>query len=135
MRFKNSSRAQIRVLMSQSWHRPGSRYPAKVIVRFCNRKVVNFCLEHRSTLQQKAYQQMRLNLRFYESLCKANEESLRIAKSLKQEGKIHNYYLRNGFVKIVIVENGPPTKISHPNMLRYRFGVIPERTWYAFLIQ
>ena len=107
--------------------RHGSRYPAKVIVRFCNRKVVNFCLENRDVMQQRAYQQMRLNLRFFESLCSKNEESLRIAKTLKQDGMIHNYYLRNGFVKIVVVENGPSQKITHPNVLRSRFGVTPER--------
>ena len=88
---------------------------------------VNFCLEHRDTIQQKAYHQLSLNLRIFESLCSANEESLRIAKQLKQEGKIFDYYLRNGFVKIIIAENGQPQKVTHPNSLRSKFGVISQR--------
>ena len=104
---------------------PGSEFPAKVIVRFCNRKIVNFCLDHREDLQQKAFEHLRLNLRFFESLCSKNEESMRICKWLSQQHKIHDYYLRNGFVKIVVVENGRPEKIKHPDLLRKKFD-IPE---------
>ena len=103
----------------------GSEYPAKVIVRFFNRKVVNFCLEHRDNLQEKAYQHLRLNLRFFESLCTKNEESLRICKWLKGEQRIDEYFLRNGFVKIVGEQNGRPTKIPHPDILRQKFEGIP----------
>ena len=102
---------------------PTSRFPGKVIVRFCNRKIANFCLEHKDDLQQKAYAHLRLNLRFYESLCSKNEESLRISKWLCQHEKIHDYYLRNGFVKIVADENGRPEKIKHPDFLRKKFDI------------
>lgn len=105
---------------------PDSQFPAKVIVRFINRKIVNFCLEHRDDLQQKAYQHLRLNLRFFESLCAKNEESLRICNQLKREHKIHNHFLRNGFVKMVVEENGRPKKIKHPATLRKMFPGIPE---------
>ena len=104
---------------------PGSEFPAKVIVRFYNRKVVNFCLDHKDVLQQRAYDQLRMNLRFYDSVCSKNQESLRICKWLYQQKKIHDYYLRNGFVKIVAHENGRPEKIKHPDFLRKKFVVPP----------
>ena len=105
---------------------PDSQFPAKVVVRFVNRKVVNFCLEHRDELQQQASRQMRLNLRFFESLCSKNEETLRICKWLKQENKIYDHYLRNGFVKVVTEENSQPLKIKHPEILRKKFADIPD---------
>ena len=104
---------------------PQSRYPAKVVVRFCNRKAVNFCMDHRDDLQQKAYNQLRLNLRFFSSLCAKNQESLRICKWLKQENRIHDHYIRNGFVKVVDEEHGRPWKASNPSMLRKKFEDIP----------
>ena len=104
---------------------PDSQYPAKVVVRFVNIKIVNFCLEHKKDLQQQASHQMRLNLRFYESLCSKNEESLRICKWLNQQNKIHDHYLRNGFVKLVAEENGISRKVKHPDLLRKEFPGIP----------
>ena len=105
---------------------PDSQFPAKTVVRFTNRKIVNFCLEHREKLQQQVSQHLRLNLRFYESLCSKNEEALRICKWLNQQNKIQDHYLRNGFVKIVVEENGIPKKIKHPEILRKTFPDIPE---------
>ena len=105
---------------------PDSQFPAKVVVRFLNRKIVNFCMEHRDDLQQQVSRQMRLNLRFYESLCSKNEESLRICKWLKQQNKIHDHYLRNGFVKLVTEENRRPQKVKHPSLLRKNFAGNPE---------
>ena len=104
---------------------PHSQYPAKVVVRFVNRKIANFCLDHRDDLQQKAYNKLRLNLRFFESVCAKNEESLRICRWLKGENKIHDYYTRNGYVKVVGVEHGRPWKIAHPDILRKKFEDIP----------
>ena len=105
---------------------PDSQFPARVVVRFINRKIVNFCLEHRNELQQQASRHLRLNLRFFESLCAKNEETLRICKWLNQEQKIHDHYLRNGFVKVVCEENGRPLKVKHPETLRKKFANIPE---------
>ena len=105
---------------------PDSRFPARVVVRFINRKIVNFCLEHRDELQRQASLHLRLNLRFFESLCAKNEETLRICKWLNQEQKIHDHYLRNGFVKIVPEENGRPLKVKHPEMLRKNSGTFPK---------
>ena len=102
-----------------------SQYPAKVIVRFVNRKIVNICLQNRANLQEEAYKKLRLNLRFYESLCSKNEETLRICNFLSREHKIHGHFLRNGFSKVVIEENGRPEKIKHPDQLRKKFPCIP----------
>ena len=106
--------------------RPVDGYPAKVIVRFVNRKIANFCLDHRDDLQSQAWEQLRYNLRFFPSLCSKNEESLKICKWLLQEKKITNFYVRNGFVKVVFAEGGNPTKIAHPHVLRRQFSDIPE---------
>ena len=114
------------------YNTPQSRYPAKVVVRFYNRKAVNFCMDHRDDLQQKAYNQLRLNLRFFSSLCPKNQETLRICKWLKQENRIHDHYIRNGFVKVVDEEHGRPWKASNPSMLRKKFEDIPVSIWVPF---
>ena len=51
-----------------------------------------------------------MNLRFYENLCEANETVIKYCGKLKQTGKIHDYYLRNGFIKIIGVEGERPKK-------------------------
>ena len=86
---------------------------------------MNFCLEHRKELQQQASRQLHLNLRFFESLCSKNEESLRICKWLNQQNKIQDHYLRNGFVKLVAEEDGISRKVKHPDLLRKKFPGIP----------
>ena len=105
--------------------RSNGRYPAKVIVRFINRKVVEFCLRHRDRLPT-ASRNLRLNLRFYESLCAMNEEALRICKWLSEQNVIHHYYLRNGFVKVIVEEGDNPVRIVHPEYLWDKFPEIPE---------
>ena len=37
--------------------------------------------------------------------------------TLKKYGIISDYYLRNGFVKIINIDNNKPVKIKHPNDL------------------
>ena len=110
----------------QLYKSPGSRFPAKVVVRFVNRKIVNYCLEHRNDLQEMAFQNLHLNLRFYQSLCPKNEESLRICNRLSRDNKIHSHFIRNGFVKIVEAENGRPVKVKHPDHLREKFPDMAE---------
>ena len=58
-----------------------------------------------------------MNLRFFESLCDANEYVLKECFHLKKYGIINDYYLRNGFVKIININNNNPVKIKHPNDL------------------
>ena len=73
-------------------------FPTKTIVRFTNRKVVEFCLRDR--LYDKKGE-LKMNLRFCENLCQANEEIVRECYKLKKDGLMEDYFIRNGFVKIV----------------------------------
>ena len=41
---------------------------------------------------------------------------------LKQTGKIHDYYLHNGFIKIIGVKGERPKKVRHPDDLFQQFG-------------
>ena len=97
-----------------------SRYPAPTIVRFTNRKAVDFCLINRSRLNRYK-QELKLNLRFYENLCEANESVIHYCSKLKQSGIIYDFYLRNGFVKIIIDEGDKPINIRHPEDLFSQF--------------
>ena len=76
------------------------KYPAQTIVRFLNRKIVNYCLQHRDRLsEQKNF--LRMNLRFFESLCDSNKKVYDECYNLKKHGVITDFYIRNGFVKII----------------------------------
>ena len=99
--------------------KPNDRYPAQTIVRFTNRKIVSFCLENRNRLQeQRGY--LKMNLRFYESLCISNKKVYNECFNLKKYGVITDFFIRNGFVKIV--RDGKRTvKIQHPDDLYFYF--------------
>ena len=97
-------------------------YPARVIVRFVNRQIVEFCLTNKKRLSELRGA-LRMNLRFYESLCSKNEETLRLCNSLQENDQIKYYFIRNGFVKIVINEGDDPLRISHPQVLRNKFSI------------
>ena len=99
-----------------------NRYPVKVIVRFVNRKIVDLCHEKKSNLP-KLKRTKRMDLRFFESLAPLNQEALRISKNLYDQGVIHNYYTRNGYVKIVENEHDDPVRMSHPSIIRSKFNV------------
>ena len=99
-----------------------SRYPAKVIVLFVNRKHAELCCNRKDRLKGLK-STLKLNLRFYESLATLNQESLRLCESLHKDGLIHEFYLRNGFVKIKTTENDYPVRINHPNVLREKFDL------------
>ena len=87
-----------------------------------NSKIVEWSFAHPENLQI-VKNNMGLDLTMSESLCSKNAESLKICKWLKQQGKIHNYYSRNGFAKVVVDAGSRPMKIAHPKMLRDRFEV------------
>ena len=114
----------------QACHRLGkprnSRFPARVIVRFLSRKIVDFCLSNRDKIQQDIKAALNMNIRIYENLCKMNEESLHICKWLQDNGYIHDHFLRNGFVKIVCRAGERPMKVHHPEFLRNKFSNIPS---------
>ena len=52
-----------------------SSFPAHTIVRFTNRKAVEFCLTNRERLIRNK-QKLKMNLRFYENLCESNEMTI-----------------------------------------------------------
>ena len=96
------------------------RYPPKTIVRFVNRKNAEFCLYHRDRIiEQRRF--LNMNLRIFESLCSKNEYILGQTKELKEAGYIHKYFIRNGFVKIIINEGDKPSLIKHPDFLKDQF--------------
>ena len=95
-------------------------FPAKTIVRFTNRKMVHFCLSNRDRLDEcKSY--LKMNLRFYESLCDSNKKNYDKCFDLKKYGHIEEFYIRNGFVKIIRKTGDKPIKLQHPDDLRYYF--------------
>ena len=91
------------------------KFPAKTIIRFTNRKAVEFCLKHRDRLIE-IKNDLKMNLRFYESLCNANQEVVRECFKLKKYGQINNYYIQTGFVKIINKVGDRPLKIYHPDI-------------------
>lgn len=97
-------------------------HPARVIVRFVNRKIVDFCLTNKKRLSELRGV-LRMNLRFFESLCARNEETLKLCNKLKDNGDINHFFIRNGFVKVVVEEGDSPWRISHPHVLRNEFSI------------
>ena len=98
-----------------------------MIVKFMNRKIVQWSLEHTENLK-RVKDAMGLNITFSESICAKNTESFKICKWLKDQGSIHDYFSRNGFPKVVLDRGSRPVKIAHPEMLRQRFANIPTFT-------
>ena len=99
-----------------------SRWPPNVIVRFFNRDHVDYCLHNRDRLKIPFVRSsLDMNLRFFENLSSKNAECLRIAKWLMDEELISKYFLRNGFVKIIIEDDEDPIRIRHPDILRKKF--------------
>ena len=96
-------------------------YPARTIVRFTNRKIVYYCLKNRSKLSNLK-RSLKMNLRFYESLCSSNQTVLRMCTELKNKNIIKEYFISNGFVKIIRSVQDHPIKINNPNMLRVLFA-------------
>ena len=97
----------------------GDKFSARTVIKFTNRKIVEYCIENRDILQKVKPRNM--NLRFYQSLSDANEDVLYQCKQLMKYGLIENYFLRNGFIKIVRIDNNRPFKIIHPDILYKMF--------------
>ena len=102
------------------WSPPESREPARVIIKFVNRKVVEWSLAHPENLAI-VKQTLGLDLTMAESLCPANVEVQNLCKWLKDNGHIHRFYSRNGFWKVVKAEGDFPVRITHPEHLRNKF--------------
>ena len=102
------------------WKNKNDKFPARTIVRFTNRKMVAFCLKNRDRLLE-IRKDIKMNLRIYESLCVSNENVYKDCFNLKKYGIIKDYFLRNGFVKIVFADGNRVVKIKHPDDLYYYF--------------
>ena len=92
------------------------KYPARTIVRFTNRKIVESCL-HRGERLKQLKQQLKMNIRFFENLSNSNEKILKECQNLYNQQWIHSYIIRNGFLKIKIKEDETPLKIIHQDVL------------------
>ena len=66
-------------------------------------------------MEQKTF--LKMNLRFFENLCETNMTIVNECSNLKKNKIIHDYLIRNGFVKIVKKEGEQPIKINHPDEL------------------
>ena len=104
------------------FNHPDSRYPTRVIVRFVNRKFVDWCLKNQSNLQY-VKEEMGLDLRIFDSLCAKNVQSMKLCKKLHEDGKISKYFTRNGFMKVIVDEGDNPWRISHPKLLMDKFDI------------
>ena len=89
------------------------KYPARTIVKFTNRKIAEFCLNHRDKLFE-INRSLKVNLRFFESMCKANEETLKLCKRLKDYDYIGEYKITNGSIRIKKTNTYKSIKIKHP---------------------
>ena len=95
-----------------------NRYPPPTIVRFTNRKAVDYCLKNRSILLEPGCKKnINMNIRFYENLCAENEFILKECQKLKNENLIHGFIIRNGFVKLIKTEGSNSIKIRNPDDL------------------
>ena len=54
-----------------------------------------------------------MNLRFFHSMCDANEQILKECNYLLKFGQIESHYIRNGFIKIKKNNGSRPKKINH----------------------
>ena len=97
------------------------KYPARTIVRFTNRKIVEFCISNRDRVI-KIKQELKMNIRFYEHLSKSNENILKECQNLHKHELIHSYYIRNGFLKIIINQGDKPIKIINQEILDNLFA-------------
>ena len=90
------------------------KYPARTIVRFTNRKIVNFCLNNKDYILECRHY-LKMNLRLYDDLTAANEHIMKECRKLKNGGTIKNYIIRNDSTKSKV--------ISHPDDL---FDLFPD---------
>ena len=90
-----------------------SRYPAKVIVRFTNRRAVEYCLKNNKLLRESKVAEFR-NIRFFQNLCPKNEAVVKKCTYLQANNKIHDYKITNGYAVVIKEEGDRQIKIKHP---------------------
>ena len=96
------------------------KYSQKTIIRFTNRKVVDFCLKNRKN-HHIVKEKTGLNVRLYENLCEKNEYIFRECKRLKKAKVIEDCYITNGYVKLIKKNGDNPLKVHHPDDLYNHF--------------
>ena len=101
--------------------RSKGKYPSHSIVRFTNRKIVDFCFNNRDRLRE-CKPTLGMNLRFYENLCLANEYIVNQCTIMLSKGFIESYKIKNGFIKITVSEGDRPILIKHPDDLKFHFN-------------
>ena len=100
-----------------------SRWPANTIVRFYSQDHVEYCLTNRDKVKSHFFRnELKMNVRIFENLAAKNTESVCIGKWMQENGIIYNYFIRNGYVKIIIDEGDDPIRIKHPDIIRRKFG-------------
>ena len=92
------------------------KFPARTIIKFTNRKIVEWCLFHRDRIFEVS-NQLRMNLRIFESLCQTNEKIIKQCVQLLKYGHIKEYYITNGTIRIIKNDKVKPIKIQHPDYL------------------
>ena len=107
------------------WSPPDSREPSRVIIRFMNRKIVEWALAHSENIKL-VKEALGIDIAMSEHLCDKNTESLNICNWLKERNQIFQHFTRNGFSKVVIKKGDRPVKVTHPADLRYKFANIPD---------
>ena len=100
--------------------RKNDPYPARTIIRFTNRKIVQFCLRNRNLLKFNK-DSLKMNLRFFECLCSSNERILKECSEVKHYGIINKFFISNGFMKVITNEHDNPIKMKNSNMLHELF--------------
>ena len=94
--------------------------PTPTIIRFTNRKVSEICIRNKRFLDKLRFP---WKLDFREDLCEANDVIRQECEVLKERGFIHQYIVRNGFVKTISKKGDFPRKINHPDDL---FSMFPD---------
>ena len=92
--------------------------PTPTIIRFTNRKVTEYCMRNNRFLGRI---RVPWKLSFREDLCDANDDIWNQCLSLKEDGVINHFLVRNGFVKVVEKRGDFPRKINHPDDLLKMF--------------
>ena len=63
-----------------------------------------------------------MNLKIYDNLCESNNQVMGYCRALKNDDNIFDYFIRDGFVKIVVKDGDKPILINHPDELKHMFG-------------
>ena len=98
----------------------GDIFPAKTVVRFTNRKLAEFCLFNKDRLVRVS-DDLRMNLRFFDSLCETNKEIIKMCNVLSKYKIIQEYKVIRGSIRVTKINETKQYKIIQPNELYKMF--------------